>query len=70
MFSESIDSENICSIWINFMVCEQTMKAESSQFLDFTNIEDFRENLFIANFFRGFVKTPHGQIFVILVIVL
>ena len=34
-----------------------------AKFLDFTQIEDFREKLFIANFFRVFVKTPHGQIF-------
>ena len=34
-----------------------------AKFLDFTQIEDFREKLFIANFFRVFVETPHGQIF-------
>ena len=34
-----------------------------AKFLDFTHIEDFREKLFIANSFRIFVKTSHGQIF-------
>ena len=33
-----------------------------AKILDFTQIEDFREKLFIANFFRVFVETPHGQI--------
>ena len=31
--------------------------------LDFTQIEDLREKLFIANFFRVFVKTPNRRIF-------
>ena len=31
------------------------------KFLDFPQIEDFREKLFIANFFRILVRTPHGR---------
>ena len=34
------------------------------KFLDFTQIEDFRQkNLSKTNFFRIFVKTPQGRIF-------
>ena len=40
-----------------------------AKFLDFTQIEDFREKLFIANFFRVFVKTPHGRILDLSVVV-
>ena len=32
-------------------------------FLDFPQMNDFREKLFIANFSRVFVKTSHGRIF-------
>ena len=35
-----------------------------AKFMDFTQIEDLGEKLFIANFFRVFVKTPHGWIFI------
>jgi len=42
----------------------QTGSRVIAKFLDFPQIEDFREKLFIANFFRVFAKTPHGRIFI------
>ena len=34
-----------------------------AKFLDFTQIEDFRGKVFIANFFGVFVKIPYSWIF-------
>ena len=49
-----------------FLYLVQVCGPESwimAKFLGFPQIEDFRGKLFIANYFRIFVKTPHSRIF-------